>query len=379
MENPDRVIVMHQRRKQSELRACPAMGILARAALIFAFTWSGCIYAGALALCAEDQACLREFEAVKQVKNVKFWNVFQKLPIERRVLVAPRKLIEYLDFDNRLQGFPNRPRAAAPLRPFLQDMAAAISEMPPAVITLIDKKLMGIFLVEDLGGTGFTDTVFDDRQQPVGAFIVLDVGVLTRHANAWATWKENTPFVDDPDFTLQAIIEDDANDNRKQALQYILLHELGHVASVGNTFHPPWDSWDCVADPPGNFPFFELSWQLSEPSSCEVISRFDRSGFDQRSRVVYYFGARLPQSTSPGVYAQLEKTNFPSLYAASSPADDFAESFVTYVHTVLMGRPFAIHIDKKGVRQTTFTACWKTERCAAKQEIMAGLFTFQVR
>ena len=87
-------------------------------------------------------------------------------------------------------------------------MADAIREMPAAVIELVDEKLMGIFLVEDLGGTGFTDYVFDDQHEAVGAFVVLDVKVLTRMANAWATWKENTPFVDDADFDLQTRIED---------------------------------------------------------------------------------------------------------------------------------------------------------------------------
>ena len=45
----------------------------------------------------EDLDCLREFEAAQQVKNVKYWRAFQKLPIDRRVLVAPRKLLDYLE------------------------------------------------------------------------------------------------------------------------------------------------------------------------------------------------------------------------------------------------------------------------------------------
>ena len=167
------------------------------------------------------------------------------------------------------------------------------------------------------------------------------------------------------------------NDNRKQALQYILLHELGHVASVGSNLHPPWDNWDCTSQPPGQFPFFQLSWQLSDPVTCTVISKFDDSGFEHRSDVIYYFGARLAEAVSPEVYAQLEQSNFPSLYAASSPADDFAESFVTYVHTVLMGKPFEIRIDRQGKRLITFTGCWGQERCADKQKMIADLFSIQ--
>ena len=325
--------------------------------------------------CGEDTDCLRQQHAAHPVKDVNYMRAFQAMPLNKRVLVAPVKLIDYLNLDNKLQGFPNQPRAAKPARQLLQDLTDAIEEIPAAVKTLVDARLMGIFLVEDLGGTGYTDYVYDQQHVPAGAFIVLDAGVLTRVANTWATWKENTPFIDDPAIELRATIENETEDNRKQALQYILLHEMGHVVSVGGNFHPRWDAWDCVNDPPDRYPFFQLSWQLKDSQGCEVVSKFDHEGFSYRADLVYYFGAKLPAAVSPEVYAQLERTNFPSLYAATFPGDDFAESFVTYVHTVLMGKPFGISIDKSGERQTTFRSCWNTARCAEKQKIISGLIS----
>lgn len=324
--------------------------------------------------CGEDLDCLRQQYATHEVKTVNFWRTFQSAPIDQRVFIAPAQLLDYLNLDNRLNGFPNHPMAATPVAQFLQDLNAAISEIPPVVKSLVDAKLMGIFLVRDLGGTGFTDYVYDEQQHAVGAFVVLDVEVLTEPANTWDTWKENTPFTPDPEFTLQATIEAEADDDRKQALQYIVLHELGHVASVGSMIHPPWSGWDCVNDPPRRFAFFQLSWKLKDTQGCEVISRFDQSGFNYRPEVVYYFGARLPASASQEVYSQLEHTNFPTLYSATSPADDFAESFVTYVHNVLMVKPFEIRIDHQEERLITFTSCWGTGRCAAKQKMIAELF-----
>jgi hypothetical protein len=318
--------------------------------------------------------CARQLHANHRVKNVTYWKAFQALPIDRRILAAPAQLVDYLNLDNQIYGVPNRPRIAKPDRQFLKDINDALGEIPAVVKALINERLMGVFLVEDLGGTGFTDYVFDEQGEPVGAFVVLDVGVLTRAANAWATWKETSPFVPDPAFELKAVIESEADDNRKQALQYILLHEFGHVASVGRDFHPRWDEWDCRKNPPAQFPFFELSWKLNDSPDCKVVSRFDQSGFSYRVDVVYYFGAKLAEAVSPDVYAQLGQTNFPSLYAASSPADDFAESFVTYVHQVLMGKPFEIRIDQQGERRSTFAGCWGAARCAGKQAIIAGLF-----
>jgi hypothetical protein len=345
------------------------------AVVFIAIVWSGTGQADLIQACGEDMDCLLRLHYSHRVKDVKYWAAFRALPIDKRILAAPAQLVDYLNLENRIQGFPNRPRIAKPDRQFLEDINAAISEIPAPVKILINGRLMGVFLVEDLGGTGFTDYVFDEQHEPVGAFVVLDAGVLTQSANAWATWKENTPFMPDPEFNLQASIESAADDSRKQALQYILLHEFGHVASVGRDFHPRWDEWDCKKNPPHQYPFLQLSWRLDDSADCKVISRFDQSGFSHRADVVFYFGAKLAQAVSPEVYTQLEQTDFPSLYAATIPAEDFAESFVTYVHQILMGKPFAIQIDKQGQRLTDFRGCWGAARCAAKQEMMARLFS----
>jgi molybdopterin-binding protein len=63
--------------------------------------------------------------------------------------------------------------------------------------------------------------------------------------------------------------------------------------------------------------------------------------------VVYYFGAKLPAGQMVATYESLERTNFVTLYAATHPADDFAEAFASYVHGVLMGRPWEISIARE--------------------------------
>ena len=74
-------------------------------------------------------------------------------------------------------------------------------------------------------------------------------------------------------------------------------------------------------------------------------------------------------------YTSLEKTNFPSLYAATQPADDFADSFASYVHVVLLRRPWQIAISKKGQVVKTFDACWDQSRCAAKRKLLEQILS----
>ena len=318
-----------------------------------------------------DRVCAAKAIAANPAKKAAYWKAALDKPVEERIGPASQDLLDLLLLDNRGNRFPNIPRKPSLPADFMADARAAFDELPPAVKRLAAPRLAGIYFVDDLGGTGFTDQAYDAAGNPTVAFVVLDPSVLTaQSANRWATWKESTPFKADPAMRLAARIEDDAQDNRKNAIQYILLHELGHVLSVGARFHPNWNLAPNQVKSTAEFPFFQLSWSIAPEG--RYASRFD-DAFPQRKDVVYYLGAKLPASAMPETYRRLEETNFPTLYAATHPADDFAEAFASYVHTVVMKRPFEIRLSSDGKVVKTFGACWSEERCAGKRRILEAL------
>lgn len=302
------------------------------------------------------------------IKALSFWKDSLARPLEERVAPGSPELVEYLTLDNIAQSIPARPRMASVTPDLLADVRAAIAELPPPVQHLLKRKLLGVRFLDDLGGTGYTDTAYDPRGEPAAAFVVLDPSVLARRrANDWATWKESSPFRDDGVHRLEAVIEDGAHDDRMHAIQYILLHEFGHVLSVGERFHPSWNVPPAKLGSTAEFPFFNLSWTVSPQG--RYATRFDAE-FPERSSVVYYFGAKLDGDQLVVTYEHLERTNFSTLYAATHPADDFAESFASYVHTVRMGRPFEIRLLRDGRPVKVYGSCWARERCAAKRAIL---------
>jgi len=317
--------------------------------------------------CAEiDKKCARELALQSPVRKKTFWSDALAKPVEQRIGPAPAELVTFITLDNIQSEIPNRPRAPKIADDLLADAKAARAELPPAIKSLVEDKLAGIYFISDLGGTGYTDYVNGGWSSPDAGFTILDSDVLARQtANAWATWKENTPFHADPAFRLEARIEDPAGDNRKNAIQYIMLHELGHILSIGESVHPRWD------EPPAsltNFPFAQLSWELV-PAEARYASKFDKH-FALRREVVYYFGAKLGGRQMAEVYDQITATNFPTLYAATHPADDFAESFVSYVHTVMMKRPWEIRLYQDGKLIRTVGSCWEEQRCAEKRRLL---------
>lgn len=262
---------------------------------------------------------------------------------------------------------------ASKTHPLTSEIRLALTELPTAVKDLVNERLAGIFLVENLGGTAYSDYILDSSGTPVAAFVILDTKVLLkRTANSWATWKEASPFSISDKTNILAKIEIPSQDNRKNAIQYIILHELGHVASIGRDFHPYWGISPKSIKNEENYPFLHQSWRINRTkNSFESI--FDHQIMSKRRDIVYYFGARLGAEDIPSMYRMLINTNFVTLYAATNPYDDWAESFATYVHSVLMGKPFSVEIREGRTVVETFSLCWGTERCRKKEAILSKL------
>jgi hypothetical protein len=313
-----------------------------------------------------DAKCAKQKASESPVRARKFWRQQLSLPLEQRMGVAPPELLVYVNLDNIASGFPNRPREPVVPKDLFDDIRAAVNELPDVVKRLAEKKLAGIYFVQDLGGTGYTDYANGNWFRNDAGFIILDVEVLAkRTANEWATWKESSPFKAGSKFRLEALIENPPENNRKNAIQYILLHELGHIISIGEDFHPRWDKNPMSLE---KYPFSAQSWAF-DAAKTTFVAR-DDTKFPLRKKVVYYFDAQLDGESMRDVYEQWSHTSFPTLYAATSPGDDFAESFASYVHTVIQRRPWEIRILRDGILEKSYSTCWDATRCVEKRKVI---------
>lgn len=318
-----------------------------------------------------DKECIGRLYQNHPVRTPAFWRDIQNQPLDARIGPAPPELVEYISLDAQLQDFPVQPRATTATPDFLADVRAAVAEMPPKIRTILERRLIGIWLVDDIGGSGLTDLVGWGRAEGA-AFVVLDPTQLAmRRANEWATWKEGTPFKPDSKWRIDARIAEDRNNTRKEAILYILLHEIGHVVGTRGDIHPRWDRPSSEVGNGSLFSFYSLSWRM-DPASSGHRTIFEAS-YPDRAKVTYYFGANLEGSEMQVAYRWLQSTNFPSLYAATNPGDDFAESFVTYVHTELMQRPWSISVLREGETVQVLHACWRETRCAEKRKILEAI------
>ena len=307
-----------------------------------------------------------------ECRTLAFWARALERPLEERIDSAPAALIDFIQLDNIRQGVPQTPRAPQLSQELLADTRAALNELPLQVRRLLDRSFAGLYFVADFGGTGGAEQILDEASQPVAAFVVLDPSILeTTTANAWATWRENTPFRNAPDYELRVEIEAGLTDNRKQAIQYILLHELGHVIATTHRVHPSWAIAPSQVHDTAAFPFFSDSWSIAR-NEGRYVSHFE-AAFPQRRDVIYYREPKLSAAQLVTVYDALALTNFATLYAATSPFEDFAETFAMYVHVALLHRPFAAHIYHGGQLVRTFRPAFERLHWRPKLRVLEDI------
>lgn len=300
------------------------------------------------------------------------WMQMLNRPIEQRLAPAPEALLDFLAQYEAADGNSCQPRAASLPAGFVADVAAALAELPAMVKNKLEPCLLGVYFVAGLGSSAVTDVVAFGDGSLIGAFVALDVEALAgRTANQWATWNQNSPFLAAPGIQLEAVIADPADDDRKTALQFVLLHEFGHVLTAGRDLMPDWWLDAAQFKRPEAYSFLPLCWAIG--TDGKIVPQAGQD-FPLRARVGFYGQRTLPGEHLPEIYRDLEKTEFPSLYGSVSVYEDFAECFATYVHTVLMGRPNAVRIARDGQAPLQFGDFWATPRSGRKRAYFDAFF-----
>jgi hypothetical protein len=297
------------------------------------------------------------------------WTELYQHPIHERILPLPAEVRDFVLQVNRATGVDAVPHAVDADARLHADLRRALRGLPAGVLGLVAPLLLGICLGRGLGSSGATDIVVDARDGRIlGCVVLLDVDLMAGHtANSWATWKDRLPFAAGPGFALETTIAAPADDTRAGALQFLLLHEFGHVLTADGDFLPRW--WESAPDAGFSWEFSYLALSWTTNAEGRFVAQ-PGSDFALRGTVDFYGKRQLSDDAIVTAYAGLEQSDFASLYGATNPYDDFAECFATYVHVEMMGRPHILRIDLDGAPQAWLEGFWASPRSDAKRAFM---------
>lgn len=146
---------------------------------------------------------------------------------------APQELVEHLSRVNMMGGRFEPVFTALPPAELAADVAGAIDGLPMAVLQMLEPRLLGVYFCRGLGSSAATDIVCTPGGMAIGAVVMLDVDALAdTSANRWASWRERSAFAAGAGIELGVTLTAPARDDRLHAIQYLLLHEFGHVLAA---------------------------------------------------------------------------------------------------------------------------------------------------
>ena len=173
----------------------------------------------------------------------------------------------------------------------------------------------------------------------------------------WSTWKERLPFAVDKH--QQHIIEGlpiklptiiaGAPGAANQAAYYIIAHELAHLIDIANT----------VSDIE-NGDFARLSWRVRDRNLQSTALPSDWK------RPCFYLckGHTIDLSKIAGIYDELKRSPYVSLYATRNPSEDFAETLVFYLMSKLPGFHFELKFGEATVLD--IESIWRSKKLHEK-------------
>ncbi|BDA79695.1 hypothetical protein LPTSP3_g26250 [Leptospira kobayashii] len=246
---------------------------------------------------------------------------------------------------NKIDGYEEIPEKSDKEELFAAKLALIHKSLPEKVSVLMDRYLYGIYFVKNLGTTGVTGIIRYNKE-PIGGIVFLDTDFLNRTANDWATFKEKSVFTEPEGKQIRVILEKEENNTDVAALEFILLHEFGHILATVESHAP--DYSETKRDY-RNLPFFKGIW------IGESVSEFDEDDFTERKKIKFYGKEKInliPEGLN--LYKKLHDLPFVTLYAATNADDSYAEAFVSYVHMVLQGRPYEVQLTEPNAKSIIF-------------------------
>ena len=148
----------------------------------------------------------REFYRGLPSTQTKNWDkkLLRRKPASRiRPLAGPA-----LDFNrafNKRDGFKEQPAPATAPAGVRQELVRLIRELPRPVRRFFNRHVIGIYTATGVGSSAMTGTVYDKKGKARFGFVIIDLDKMSRRANEWATYKENTVFGPVKDYRLRVV------------------------------------------------------------------------------------------------------------------------------------------------------------------------------
>ena len=269
-----------------------------------------------------------------QAHNFSSYEFSAEVPLISRVQQVPDFVLAYLEEIDQIDSYMQY----QPTDKEMSMIEEYLSLLPPLHKEVLQSRLLGIYFVENLLGSGLGDFALDENNK-LYTFLVLNPETMRKDISAWMTYRENTCYIqNDAAFRLEVDCGTEYT-----GLLYILLHEATHVVDYTMRYTPYVEKWMTevqAGETPQTTAFTDGIWKdYSAPTQD--------ADFTLRKDITFYGlfdGPKINVSDAQAVYEQWASSRFISLYGCMSWAEDFAEYVTWYHYSKKLGQPYRIRL-----------------------------------
>jgi hypothetical protein len=269
-------------------------------------------------------------------KNLRSYQFDPSTPLLTRVKPAPDFVVSFWSHADKAADYTSY----TPTESELRMIDEYLSKLPRHFKEVLQDRLVAIYFMKNLRGSGVTDYVLDDHRD-VYTVMLFNPAALKTDLSTWMTFRENSSFIGNAsDVNLKI----DCG-TQYTGFLYALVHESAHAVDYVESFTPYLEKQIKVIKQirTTQTPFTRDVWI----DSHTPLAPYD---FPDRRRLTFYGiggGPKISISETPQVYKQLTATPFVSLYGSMNWAEDFADSVMFYHLTQVLGQQYEIHLTEK--------------------------------
>ncbi|MCB1306070.1 MAG: hypothetical protein KDK37_17400 [Leptospiraceae bacterium] len=273
--------------------------------------------------------------------------------------------LSYAIDTNRLDGFPAPvPAQISPerLRSIRQSLQATL-QYQPEIRQFLNRRVMGLYLVDNLGSSGLTGIVYDSDGKAQGGFILMDASRIELTAEGLINLREKT-IIEDAAALPESWgyrLDHPSNGPVPTAVDYLLLHEAAHVASEVYELLPPLTMDKASYRPParGTYSFLDAAWL--DPWNTKAALPFRKK--------LHFYAKRTFSAIEHGqATVAAQASGFPGLYATVDAWEHLAE---TVAYSMLLPHRLVFR-DANGIDHRPVAQAWELQYVARLKALMAS-------
>ena len=174
------------------------------------------------------------------VQQASFYAATDQQPLAARIHSAPAQVVQLAFERNSAMAAPVLPQPAARDHPLKAVLTQMLHNLPEQMLRLAEAHVKAIYLVDGNFGSARTEAVMDEAGRVVGGYMVMNTAALARTANEWISWRERSAFRSNETLQVKVTLEAPEADTQENALEFLFLHELGHILGMVSGTHGFW-------------------------------------------------------------------------------------------------------------------------------------------